>query len=466
VGISADGMGEIALLIGLEKNTLKGQWWAWTTGNGHKFVYPHGVYRQDLLEGYMDFMSIPTRGASVKNVIGALRQHEAYGTWWQNLTDCRDPSPCYFDRVDFPVVVSAGWWDIFSQPLLDDWHGIRMHSDPSVRDKHVLIVDPLGHCAGGVFDDITVHSGLTKETVAAIAVAGALASEFFVGNLQGSVRSRLGRINLFVMGAFGEASAPNWWTSLDAWPAYHTRTLFFQDGKTLGDLPDNASHVSYLYDPSKPTPMLGGASIPTVCKTKGHCGSSDQLEREGRTDVVVFDTAVLAEDTPVVGRVTVKLFVSSNASDTDFIVTLSDLTPGWFKSSVGQKSMLVRFGAQRMRWRGSDSKYAAPLTKGTVYPVEIDLMTVAYIFPKGHQIRVAVSSAAAPFYNPNFNTGKYAPADHGEDVPLVALNTIHFGSLYPSGVALPVVDKKDIPPNPHFLTIAAEMQAKTDTTFV
>merc|ERR1719436_17844 len=104
--------------------------------------------------------------------------------------------------------------------------------------------------------------------------------------------------------------------------------------------------------------------------------------------------------------------------------------------------MLVRYGALRMRWRGSDSDVAAPLSAGQVYPVVIDLMSVAYVFPKGHKIRVAVSSSAAPHYNPNYNTGKFAPA-HKSSVAVVARNTIHFGPRYPSSIALPVVHKSD-----------------------
>merc|ERR1712194_198005 len=100
--------------------------------------------------------------------------------------------------------------------------------------------------------------------------------------------------------------------------------------------------------------MLGGANIPFVSKTEG-CGTADQVSRERRADVVVFDSPKLDADLPVVGRIAAKLFVSSSANDTDFVVTLSDITPGWFGSSIRMKSMLVRFGAVRMRWRDSDS---------------------------------------------------------------------------------------------------------------
>lgn len=453
VGISADGMAELALILA-EPPNLKGQWWAWTTGNGHDFVYPHGVYRQDLLEHYMDFMSLFTHGVSKKQVIPALRANEAWSSrWWYNLTDCRDPSPCHYSKVKFPVISTAGWWDIFSQTQIDDWNGIREHSDPSVRDKHVLIVGPLGHCLMDASGPVN-HAPLVKGEAASFDTSARLAGEFFSGKFSGPVRSRLGRINLFVMGEFDEYFQKNWWTSLDDWPPFTTSTFYLQEGNSLvATPPQKYASAAYEYDPKKPTPMRGGANIPGVSHTLG-CGSVEQLSRESRDDVLVFDSEILSQDMPVVGRLSARLFVSSSRNDTDFVVTLSDVTPGYFASSVGKKSMLVRYGAQRMRWRDNDSVMSAPMVPNYVYEIVVDLMTVAYIFPKGHQIRVAVSSAAAPFYNPNYNTGRSEVTDSFQE-PVVATNEVHFSPKYPSSVSLPVVSLNDIPPNKLFGTTSA-----------
>jgi len=450
IGISADGMGEISLILNKPPN-LKGQWWGFTTGNGHRFVYPHGAYRQDLLEHYMDVMSPFTHGVSTRQVIPALHANEAWSAaWWYNITACRNPSPCHYRNVDFPVVSTAGWWDIFSQTQLNDWNGIRAHSDPSVRDKHVLIIGPLGHCGLDPTGPMK-HSPLVVAEGASLYTSARLAGEFFTGNFNGTVRSRLGRINFLVMGRFDKYYSKNWWTSLDDWPAFTSATFYLQGGKSLSAEPSQTSgSVAFEYDPSKPTPMLGGANIPGVSKTPG-CGSVNQLSRERRSDVLVFDSDRLKDDMPVVGRLSAKLFVSSSRNDTDFVVTLSDVTPGYFGTCLGKKSMLVRYGALRMRWRDSDSVMSAPMLPENVYEIDIDLMTVAYIFSKGHQIRVTVSSAAAPFYNPNFNTGKSEVTDSAQQ-PVTARNVVHFSRKYPSSVSLPIVSLKDIPPNKHFVT--------------
>jgi len=121
----------------------------------------------------------------------------------------------------------------------------------------------------------------------------------------------------------------NFWTSFDSWPAPTVHSLYMQPGKILSIAPAAIeTSATYTYDPFDPTPMLGGNNLPF-----GHykqkvidCGSADQIERENRADVVVFDSGALDEDLPVVGRIQAKLFVSSSANDTDFVVTISDLS--------------------------------------------------------------------------------------------------------------------------------------------
>ena len=51
------------------------------------------------------------------------------------------------------------------------------------------------------------------------------------------------------------------------------------------------------------------------------------LPLAARPDVMVFQTAPLAEDTEVAGPVDVKLFAGSDAPDTDFTAKLVDVYP-------------------------------------------------------------------------------------------------------------------------------------------
>jgi len=191
-------------------------------------------------------------------------------------------------------------------------------------------------------------------------------------------------------------SVGNFWTSLSEWPVPILQPFYMQlSNKLTNSPPTDVTSVSYTYDPFESTPMYGGNNLPGVGAIR-ICGSADQIEREKRDDVVVFDTGVLEENLPVVGHIQARLFVSSSAVDTDFVVTVSDLSGG--------KSMLVRYGAVRMRWREGEEHPSTPLVPGEVYAVDVDLDHTAYIFAKGHRLRVAISSAAYPYYDANTNT--------------------------------------------------------------
>ena len=156
----------------------------------------------------------------------------------------------------------------------------------------------------------------------------------------------------------------------------------------------------------------------------------------------------------MLGRVSAELYVSSSANDTDFVVTLDDVRPSGLLRK--QSSFLVRYGAIRMRWRDSDTHVNEPLVAGDVYKVEIDMGNTAFIFEKGHRIRLSVSSAAAPYYSANTNTGQ--PDLITKVTPVVAANSIFFGGSHASSVTLPVVALSQLPPNEHFATVMAEFE--------
>jgi hypothetical protein len=450
-GLSADGVSTLTPenVGGLP---VKGQWSIYFPGDGHGFVFPQGAYRYDIFEGYMNFISEFTRNASRDIVIPEIRRNEAFSPWWYNLTACHNGSthlkplpPCNYKFTQWPVVQNAGWWDIFQKTQLQDYEGIRSASDPAIRDKHVLIVDPLGHCIGGLQGTAgRIGSRFALETNRALAVGAEVASEFFAGKFDGPVRSKIGHINFFVMSNYGGDSfgIGNFWTSVEQWPVPAMRSFHLQSDHSLAAAAGHENWaIRYTYDPSQKSglaPMLGGNNLPLVGGIK-HCGSADQSEREQRDDVIVFDSGALRSDVPIVGQIKAKLFVSSSANDTDFVVTVSDV----YKN----KSMLVRFGAMRMRWKTSLEQQDPPMEAGQVYEVDIDLAETAYIFARGHTIRVAISSAAFPYYDANPNTGSPLSA---VSTPMPAENTIHMGAQYPSRVLLPVVSLRDIPRNPHF----------------
>ena len=86
------------------------------------------------------------------------------------------------------------------------------------------------------------------------------------------------------------------------------------------------------------------------------------------------------------------------------------------------------------------------MVAGTVYKIRVSLWNTSFVFPKGHRIRVVVSSANAPRFEPNPNTGVPLSSDKKTGGAFkVAHNTIHHSAAYPSAMKLPVVPLSALP---------------------
>jgi putative CocE/NonD family hydrolase len=156
-------------------------------------------------------------------------------------------------------------------------------------------------------------------------------------------------------------------------------------------------------------------------------GPKDQKAFEQRTDVLVFTTEVLTEPVEVTGRVRARLWVASDAPDTDFHARLCDVYPDG-------RSFNICEGQIRTRFRDSFDREKL-LKPGKVYPLDMDLWSTSIVFNRSHQIRVTVSSSSAPGYDPNPNTGERFRAS---DQVRVARNSIYADKRHPSHILLPV----------------------------
>ena len=161
-------------------------------------------------------------------------------------------------------------------------------------------------------------------------------------------------------------------------------------------------------------------------------GPVDQRRADSRDDVLCCTTLVLERPVEVTGPVSLTLFVSWSASDTDFTGKLVDVFPD------GQAIYLTD-GILRARYRTSlaDPELLAP---GQVYEVTIELPVTSNVVLPGRRIRLEISSSNFPRFDRNTNTGGTMAEDSDEDVQ-VAVNRIVHGPGHSSRLVLPVIDR-------------------------
>ncbi len=165
-----------------------------------------------------------------------------------------------------------------------------------------------------------------------------------------------------------------------------------------------------------------------------HGSRPPYLPLAARPDVLVFQTGPLAEDLEITGPVSVQLWISSSAVDTDFTAKLMDVYQPSFDYPEGYALNLTD-GILRAKFRTSWDRPEL-LEPGAVYPVTVQLFPTSNLFVRGHRVRVDISSSNFPRFDVNGNTGEN-PAT--SPVKVRAQNSIYHDAERPSHVLLPVV---------------------------
>jgi putative CocE/NonD family hydrolase len=207
----------------------------------------------------------------------------------------------------------------------------------------------------------------------------------------------------------------------------------------------NTGPLDYLSDPKSPVPTIGGAM--SSGEPVMRAGAYDQRERPGvfgareayrplaeRPDVLVFCTPPLHRDIEVTGPVTVRLWIASDAPDTDFTAKLIDMHPPNDDYPDGFAMNLTE-GILRARYRDSWEQ-PAPLVPGEVYAVTIELFPTGNLFTSGHRLRLDIASSNFPHFDVNPNSGE---PEGAMEHPRIAHNRVFVDANRPSHVVLPVI---------------------------
>ena len=185
-----------------------------------------------------------------------LANPEAGAAYWRD----RDHSSRVHE-VEAPARLFSGWYDFFLRALLDDYEAlVAAGKTPHLR------VGPYPHGSLGMTAEVL------RETFA-----------WFDLHLKGqSDQARTKPVRLYVMGA-------DEWREFDAWPppAEEMHYRLHPVGRLSPEAPPpNSPPDRYRYDPTDPTPAVGGPLFGFYSKR----GAVDNRELESRPDVLVYTT--------------------------------------------------------------------------------------------------------------------------------------------------------------------------------
>lgn len=367
----------------------------------------------------------------------------AYGKWWDDWM-AHPSHDEYWDAMELtrelknitaPALNIGGWYDLYIGQTVRTYTTARQKAGSAqAREGQRLIIGPWDHISTtGIYPDRSFGPLASAQM---LGLTG-LHVKFFDRWLRGDTTALddVAPVKIFVMGIDQWRDEQEWPLPDTQWTDYHlTGTGHANtadgDGALTTEPPADAGHETYLYDPRRPVPTAGGACLPM---TPGFGGPVDQRTVADREDVLCFTGPVLEEPVEVTGPVSVKLFVSSSAVDTDFTAKLVDVFPDG-------KAINLCDGILRTRYRGGLATEEL-MEPGTVYEITVDMTATSNVFLAGHRIRLDVSSSNFPRYDRNTNTGGViARESEGQMVP--AVNHIHHGPNHPSRLVLPIIDRK------------------------
>jgi uncharacterized protein len=308
-----------------------------------------------------------------------LRHHETDDPYWQPRN--------HRAEVSAPILMIAGWQDIFLPWQLRDYQTLRAAG----RTPRLVIGE-------------WTHSDL--ELLGYSIRAGLR----FFHTLSDGGQPRTG-VRVRIAGSDELRDLPDWP------PHQHTQPWYLQPGHGLAPHePGGGEPDHFVYDPADPTPSPAGPLITT------DAGRVDNTAVERRGDMLVYSGAPLRQPLEAIGPVVATLHVRSDNEHFDLAVRLCDVDAAGRSWNVCDGLTRVRPGT----W---------PAGADGVREVQVELWPIGYRWAAGHRVRLQVAGAAWPRYARNTGTGE--PLHSATTVQSARVEVFH-DPAHPSAVALPV----------------------------
>ena len=329
----------------------------------------------------------------------------------------------YKENIQAPAMVVSGWYDDNGMGTTEALEVVAAY--PSENKK--VILGPW------------MHNANTTRDIQGIALGNnAIRYDLDVYYQLWFDRKLKGIDNKIDAGPVVEyyVNGDNTWKTAQQWPPEnsHWKEMYISsngnavssdgDGKLSFEEAIQDGYDEFIYDPENPAPHL-------IDLSENEIGvPANYKDVEKRDDMLVYTSDPLDKPVTIAGDIYVKLYASSSARDTDWIVRLTDVDPDG-------NSIKLAEGVLRARFRDGYDKEML-LEPGKVYEYNIRTSKIANTFQKGHRIRLTVTSSADSFIFPNSNTGN-DPATDVESV--TATQRIYHGKTYKSCVRLPIVSE-------------------------
>ncbi|MEE9502467.1 MAG: CocE/NonD family hydrolase [Candidatus Aminicenantaceae bacterium] len=384
----------------------------------------------EKLNWHLPIVDIMKKAGSPPNDWDKLITTDFGDPWWHDVMSYYDGT----EKIDVPALHMSCWYDPSVEETIYEFNYFRENAvSETAANNQFVIITGTTHCG---FERATEHTMVGERDVGDARLdywdIYIRWFEYWLKGVKNGI-TNMPKVRYYTMGR-------NEWQSANVWPLPETQyTKYFLhsqghansrngDGQLSLEIPESEPSDTLIYDPGNPVPSIGGQRGTSYGTP---AGAIDQTPIEMRNDVLVYTTPALKKGVEITGPITVVLYVSSSAKDTDFTAKLVDVYPDGTAYNIQQ-------GIFRARYREGFTKKVW-MEEGGVYKVQIDLDATSNTFKQGHRIRVQVSSSDFPLFERNLNTGGN---NYDETEWVVAENIIHHSKENPSHIVLPIIPAK------------------------
>jgi len=327
-----------------------------------------------------------------------LKEHSSYDEFWQKRGLLQ-----HLKNIKPAVMTVGGWFDA------EDLYGpLNTYStiEKSSKNYNTIVMGPWSH------GDWARNS--EKQIIGNINFGDSI-SGFYQKNIEANFFRHFLKNNGKGENKLPEAyvfdTGRKEWKTYDTWPPKNTekQQFYLQPQQKLTRNAGSVSFEEFVSDPKKPVPH--SEDIKQQGLTPRKYMTDDQRFAARRSDVLVFETDVLAEDVTLAGDILAKLQVATTGTDADWVVKVVDVFPNdepetkevqpYLKMS--NYHMMVRSEVMRGRFRNSFVN-PEPFVANEKTSVNVKLQDVFHTFKKGHKIQIQVQSTWFPLIDLNPQT--------------------------------------------------------------
>ncbi len=348
--------------------------------------FDHGT--NDGYKFFLEMGALPNAQKYMKNEIklwNEWMEHGDYDEYWQAQN-----VPQHLKKVTPAVMTVGGLFD--AEDVQGPWWIYREIEKNNPKAWNVLVEGPWCHGCWARQDGSSLGGAKFGSNTSAFYQQN-IEFPFFLYFLKDKGEMKLPEAYMFESGS-------NTWKTYESWPPKNVveKSLYLQaNGKLSFDSPKAVSgYDEYVSDPAKPVPfqnrIASGMSYEYMV--------DDQRFASNRTDVLVYQSDVLAEDVTISGEILSDLYVSTSGTDSDYVVKLIDVYPNRTQDPMDGYQMLVRGEPMRAKYRNSWSKPEA-MKPNEVTHIPFKMPDINHNFRKGHRIMVHIQSSWFPLVDRN-----------------------------------------------------------------